>query len=222
MSMKGPIMKHCRTRLLSACAGQLGKQSGYLHIREYIRRSPEALAVARRAGPTPRDKSKATLAAWTAVVALAVSMVFKLASKAAPKRRFSSFAAASSRIFWAACRAGVSESEGAEGAGSRGSRGSACGAIGNSPTSLVIGLNGGVKSFAFVSDGRRCQDEPASCIKLHRILRTLTIPRHRLVRRIPNPSRCAQRRETRLSRVCVFLIRVRRTHTRRCTRRALH
>ena len=63
---------------------------------------------------------------------------------------------------------------------------------------------------------------PVSCIKLHRILRTLTIPRHRLVRRIPNPSRCAQRHETRLSRVCVFLIRVRRTHTRRCTRRALH
>ena len=57
--------------------------------------------------------------------------------------------------------------------------------------------------------------KPASCIKSRRILHTPSIPRHRLVLRIQNPCRCAQRRERRLSGVCVILIRVRRTHTRR-------
>ena len=69
---------------------------------------------------------------------------------------------------------------------------------------------------------QRRQSQPASCITSRRILHTPSIPRHRLVLRIQNPSRCAQRCERRLSGVCVILIRVRRTHTRRWARRALH
>ena len=63
---------------------------------------------------------------------------------------------------------------------------------------------------------------PASCITSRRILHMPSIPRHRLVLRIRSPSRCAQRRERRLCGVCVILIRVRRTHTHRWARRALH
>ena len=63
---------------------------------------------------------------------------------------------------------------------------------------------------------------PVSCITSRRILHTPSIPRHRLVLRMQSPSRCAQRRDRRQFGLCVILIRVRRTHTHRWTRRALH
>ena len=69
---------------------------------------------------------------------------------------------------------------------------------------------------------RTIQSYPASCITSRRNLHTPSIPRHRLVLPILRPSRCAQRHERRLSGVCGIFIRVRRTHTRRSARRALH
>lgn len=62
----------------------------------------------------------------------------------------------------------------------------------------------------------------ASCTSSRRNLHTPSIPRHRLVLRIRSPSRGAQRRERRLSGVCVIFTRVNKTHTRRSARRAFH
>lgn len=48
---------------------------------------------------------------------------------------------------------------------------------------------------------------PASCIASRRSLHMPCIPRHSLAPRIRSPSRCAQRRERRLSGVCVIVTR---------------